>query len=132
MAAPRTCTFSAPRREGGEYMRLMALQAAGSVVGIPRGAPVVSDGTWHEVTLQILDDGRCALAIDERVVAISSDALSLELPMRIMIAGNSVGTTVEVGALEAWTGVRSDIDWSLVSALGATAGDSTRASRVKR
>jgi len=108
-------------------MRLMALDAASRIVGIPRGAPVVSDGAWHEVTLQIFDDGRCALAIDAKAVAVSQDALMLDLPLHVVIAGNSVGTTVEVGALEAWTGVRSDIDWSALSTPLAAAKNATRA-----
>ncbi len=105
------CTFFAPREEGGEFMRLAAFNVGSRIVAISRRAPNVADGAWHSLTLQLFSDGRCALAIDGNAVAISRNAVSIDKPVRLMIDGRSVKTTVEVGAIEAWSGVRSDIDW---------------------
>jgi hypothetical protein len=109
---PRSCSFNAPRQEGGEFMRVAAFMAASRSVPISRGAPNVADGSWHTVTLQIFSDGRCALAIDGAPVAISRNALVVDRPLHVMIDGRSVKTTVEVGGVETWSGVRGDMDWS--------------------
>lgn len=111
VGTPRSCSFHAPRQEGGEFMRVAAFMAASRSVPISRRARNVADGSWHTVTLQIFSDGRCALAIDGAPVAISRNALAVDRPLHVMIDGRSVKTTVEVGALETWSGVRGDIDW---------------------
>lgn len=122
----RHCTFHAPRGEGGEYMDLVAFVAAGVNATIPRSAPSIADGRWHDVTLQIFDDGRCALGIDGRAVSASMSTLPLDLPLRPVINGQSVKTTVEVGVLELWSGTRGDIDWTTLGVRVATKSDDRR------
>lgn len=111
---PRECVFGAPRAEGGEFMRLIAMTAAGTAVTLQRPAPVVTDAQWHAVTLQVFDDGRCGLAIDGQPVAVSENALRVDEPFRVLLEGQSQKTTVEVGAVEAWSGIKGDIDWSIL------------------
>ncbi len=109
---PHSCSFHAPRQEGGEFMGVSAFMTANRGVPISRRAPNVADSAWHTVALQIFSDGRCALALDGAPVAISRNTLPVDRPLHVMIDGRSVKTTVEVGALETWSGVRGDIDWS--------------------
>ncbi len=110
-AAPRTCQFTAPRREGGEFMRFSSFYAAIRPVAMERLAPTVTDSAWHTVVVQLFGDGRCALAIDGKSSAVSNNALLLDRPLRMVIEGQSVGTNVEAGAVEVWTGIRTGIDW---------------------
>jgi DNA-binding SARP family transcriptional activator len=108
---PRSCSFNAPRQEGGEFMRVSAFMTATRGVPISRQAPNVADSAWHTVTLQIFADGRCALAIDGEPVAISRNSLAVDRALHVSIDGRSVKTVAEVGKVEAWIGVRNDVDW---------------------
>ena len=126
--ARRHCIFLAPRAEGGEYMDLVAFVAAGVNATIPRSAPPVGDGRWHDVTLQVFGDGRCAVAIDGRAVAASTSTLALDLPLRPVISGQSVKTTIDVGIVEMWSGIRNDIDWSTLGVRAVTQASDPRAS----
>ena len=108
----RMCEMGAPRQEGGAFIDLISLIVSQSQVAFPRDPTPITDGKWHSISLQVLGDGRCALAIDSSVVAVSSNSILLDRRLRVLIEGQSEKTTVEVGAVEAWTGVRSDIDWT--------------------
>jgi hypothetical protein len=55
------------------------------------------------------------MALDGRPVWVSSATLPLHLPIRIHLWGNTAGTRMLVGPLEAWEGVRGDVDWRLVA-----------------
>jgi hypothetical protein len=106
-----TCTLAFPQGEGYDIMRWPGLTAAG--LNVPLSAPATfGDGRWHEATLQIMPDGRCGGALDGRVLGMSSRSLPLDRPLRLHIHGQSVKTTVSVGEVEAWTGVRPGIPWS--------------------
>lgn len=107
-----SCILYVPRGEGYDVMRWPGLSASG--VNVPIAAPVpFGDGRWHEATLQLLPDGRCAGAIDGTVLGVSGRAIPLDRPMRLQIHGQSVGTTVEVGEVELWTGVRPSVRWTV-------------------
>ncbi len=84
------------------------------------GGPIPIDrhansGTWYAVRVQILPDGRCALAVSGRPLWISDEPLRLDRPWRLFLHGNSVGTRMLVGPVEVWEGVRTDIDWGEVT-----------------
>lgn len=121
-AIPRSCMFLVPRGEGGQYMEMMSLSSASMPAPMPPWVRTVADGTWQRVTLQVFNDGRCGLAINEQAVAISGGTIQIDRPLRVVIEGQSVGTTVEVGPVEAWTGVRSDIDWSAIELMPDSVG----------
>jgi len=71
----------------------------------------MGDGTWHDLVLQFFPDGRCAVAIDGRPVAITKRATYKADSVMIAILGNSVGTNILVGPLEVRQGVYRGIDW---------------------
>ncbi len=94
--------MGAPRQEGGAFIDLISLIVPSKEVAFPRDATPITDSKWHSISLQVLGDGRCALAIDSSVVAVSSNSIRLDRPLRVLIEGQSEKTTVEVGAVEAW------------------------------
>ena len=71
----------------------------------------IHTGQWHRVRLQIFPDGTCGLAINGRAVGRSTTRVPLDRPYRVWTEGKSIGSTVLVGPLEVWTGVRTDVDW---------------------
>jgi DNA-binding SARP family transcriptional activator len=76
-------------------------------------APVPADaytGRPIDVVMQIFPDGRCAVALDEKVIW-TGPADFLEPSVRVMLAGNSVGTRVLVGRLRVGTGIHEGVDW---------------------
>ncbi len=127
---PRTCNMRAPREEGSAYLDALALSAGARGAAFRTTKLKVTDGKWHEITLQIMTDGICALAIDGEPVARSEIAVRLDAPLRIMIEGQSVGTIIDVGHVEAWTGVRSGIPWEILDTR-PTASKQLRASTTR-
>ncbi len=113
----RYCAVRVPRAEGGENLSLVLFFVGAQEVPL-RTQPRVIDGLPHTIDLQILGDGRCGLAIDGVVLAVSSHSIRTDKPLRVRIDGQSVGTKIRVGALEAWSGIRSGIDWNAMP--GAT------------
>ncbi len=110
-AAPRRCGFRFPRAEGGDAMRHGVLIVGGSGEPLKGPEAAVTHGEWHTFRLQLFRDGRCGLAIDGRVVRVSQSRIPLDEPLRVMIDGQSIGTTVRVGALQLWRGERLEIPW---------------------
>ena len=71
-------------------------------------------GGWYRLMLQVFADGRCGYAIDGKAVYVSRTSVLLPDSARVIIDGNSVGTRILVGAVQAGVGIRSDIDWRRV------------------
>ena len=51
-------------------------------------------GRWYRVRVQILDDGRCGVAIDGRPVWLSAGALATRRGLRAALSGNSDRTRI--------------------------------------
>jgi len=110
-SADRQCYLAIPRGEGGDEARQLAVTNGRHVTSV-RDAPVMAtDGAWHTVRLQLFRDGRCGVAIDGQVLALSRRAIPMDFPMRVIINGQSMFTTVRVGALSVWRGERHDVRW---------------------
>ncbi len=69
---------------------------------------------WHLARLQVFPDGTCGVAIDGVALARSSSRINTHTPYRLMAYGNSIDAEMLVGPLEAWTGVRTDVDWTVL------------------
>lgn len=69
-------------------------------------------GAWWTLRMQILPDGRCAVAINQRVLWISPEPISLDGEFRVRLGDESKGTKLLHGPLHVWSGVRTDIDWT--------------------
>jgi DNA-binding SARP family transcriptional activator len=106
------CGLVTPMAEGGEYIDMIGLIAGDEDVRPPTQLPRITDRKWHTVTIQTFPDGRCAFGLDGKPVAMSTTSMSRGRPLRVTITGQSVGTHIEIGAVEAWQGLRPDIDWN--------------------
>jgi hypothetical protein len=74
----------------------------------------LSSGAWWTLRLQILPDGRCGVAVNGKVVWLSSGSIALDNDFWLRLGDESLGTTLLHGPLQVWTGVRTDIDWTRV------------------
>ena len=108
------CVMHAPRAEGGEFVDVIDFAAAGKSVQLPR-APHV-DHRFELAFDHAAGLRRRAMRAGHRQHGhrVSNIALRRDRPLRVLIEGQSVGTTVEVGAVEAWSGIRNDINWNTV------------------
>lgn len=119
-----SCTLSYPNGEG-----MTGLRAFRSTAGVLPAPASVRDGHWITVDLQLLPDGRCAVAIDGVPRAVSRAPIPLDRPFRLVLSGQSVGARMLVGPLELWQGVRSDVDWSLLDAQPMHSSKAARGAR---
>ncbi|MDQ8154296.1 MAG: hypothetical protein P3B98_06495, partial [Gemmatimonadota bacterium] len=112
------CALGVPGDEGVVGLDYMSI--SGRVAGNVRVAasPNLYNGSWHRFRLQLLPDGRCALAIDGQPVGILQSNLS-QMPRAVvpLIAGHDrFGGQLVVGKFEAWSGVRGGVDWTALDA----------------
>ncbi len=106
-----SCSIKAPRGEGGNALDKIAFAAGGIGELAKRVATPITDGEWHVIRLQLFADGRCGLAIDGRVIAISENRVLLSKPLRVQLDGQSFRTKMLIGAVDMWQGERYDVDW---------------------
>lgn len=102
-----SCRLNMPRAEGGPMRGLLGLYAAGLSIPTRRVAPPFGDGAVHEAELQLYADGRCAVSLDGELLGVSENTVLLDMPLRVHLSGQSVGTLVEVEEVEVWEGVRT-------------------------
>jgi len=102
----------------GASSRVMVGLTGGSAehasVPTPRG---LYAGGWHTLRVQIFPDGRCGLAIDGKVLVLTSSARALAAPVVFNLHGHSVETEILAGRLELWTGVRGGVDWNVAASV---------------
>jgi DNA-binding SARP family transcriptional activator len=106
--ADRTCLLRLPQQEGGAFRDLVSLAGAGEIVARTHSLPPFGDGGVHEISIQLFTDGRCAFAIDGVMLGRSERPLRMDRPLRVVIEGQSVGTTAEVLSVNFWEGVKAD------------------------
>ncbi len=70
-------------------------------------------GGWFTVRLQLFPDGRCGVAVNGEPVGMGR--VSAGRAARLVLWGNSVGTTMAVGPVRVRQGVVTDIDWRRAS-----------------
>ncbi len=83
-------------------------------------------GTWYTVRLQLFPDGRCGFAVDGKPLWISENELPVHRPFRVVLQGRSYNTRMLVGPLQAWEGVRSDIDWGVLDSTAVSVAAAPR------
>lgn len=105
------CGFRIPLSEGRGNSQLLSVGAVIPDNGVlPVGDALA--GKWYEVQLQVFPDRTCGVAIDGRPVFRGRTAVEPGGDWHVQIDGQSVGTRMLVGPLEAWTGIRPGIDWN--------------------
>jgi hypothetical protein len=105
------CQIRYPGADGYVYLSRLGL-SAGLAYRIVAADPILRSGSWYKVRIQIFPDGRCGIALDGEPLWRGESQLSLDRPYRVLLLGKSVRTTILVGPLELWEGVRGDVDWS--------------------
>lgn len=99
---------------GAAHAELIVNTAAGGVAGRAPTPARLYDGSWHTVRLQLFADGRCGLAVDGVPLIVTAKPVTVRSPILLDLQGASVGTTIQVGRTEVWTGVRGGVDWESV------------------
>ncbi len=86
--------------------------ATGQRMNVP---PTFRTGKWFDLRIQFFSDGRCGFAVNGVPLWVSAPRALSASRVRVVFAGNSVGTTVLVGETMLRTGVPADIDWRRAS-----------------
>jgi DNA-binding SARP family transcriptional activator len=111
-----TCGLAYPSESGLAYLNeATVLGVTTQRLALGAEAKSLSGGQWWTLRIQMFPDGRCGLAINGRVVSLSSESLPLDLTYRLRLGDESAGTRILHGALLVWTGVRTDLDWTHAS-----------------
>jgi DNA-binding SARP family transcriptional activator len=113
------CGFSAPGSNSTSAHGAVQITSRQRVkrVPVPRA---LFDGTWHVLRLQLLEDGRCALAIDGVAVGDAGPVGGLPATAFVSIVGDDrFGGRLVVRHVEAWSGVRGGVDWTTLDVLPA-------------
>jgi DNA-binding SARP family transcriptional activator/DNA-binding transcriptional ArsR family regulator len=105
---------------GGEGLSgIERLSAVGGGKGVP--IPVdstLANGRWFRLRVQVFQDGTCGVAVNGRPLWRSTARVPLDQRYRIWIAGNSANTRILAGPLEVWSGVKRDVEWTVVGGSG--------------
>ncbi len=109
----RLCSTAYPTGEG-LVGKLRLGHAAGPWSRVLPVDSVLGDGRTFRLRLQLFPDGRCGLALDGRPVSISDYALPLDLPFAIRLGYAAYQGQVLHGPIQAWRGVRDDVQWELL------------------
>ena len=106
-----TCAATFPPGDGSYFnKRLGANGGVNPLITLdPVLAKLLPSGSWWTLRLQILPDGRCVVAVNNKVLWISTQPIPLDEPFRLWIGDSSPNTKLLHGPLQMWTGVRTDI-----------------------
>lgn len=118
--APQCRLIYAGGLEGAHYADSLQLDVSGQAIRVA-AAPALRTGAWYDVVLQWLPDGRCAVAINRRVVAIARLAYQMSGETRLFLYGNAFRTQMLVGELQVTRGVDRSLDWGEILARGEMA-----------
>lgn len=107
------CAFHYPAGEGPQAVTSVPWYwSARAALG--QRAAQLHDGHWYRLRMQLLPDGRCAMAIDGKPILIGT-LRNGGRSVRVFLYGMSVGTRMLAGELTVTRGVPRDIDWSRLS-----------------
>lgn len=99
---------------GAHYPRTLRNDQLEMTDGLRTSGPVparLAAGDWTRLRLQIFPDGRCGVAVNGRAVVVGERRVALGSHVMLVLHGYSHRTTMRVGALDVWRGVRQDVDW---------------------
>lgn len=114
------CDLEYPSMEGALGLKRLGFSAGEasmtSVVG-----PWIRERRWWTLRMQLMPDGRCAVAINGKPVWMSATPIEVRAAYRVVLSYAAARPTVFHGPLEIWEGVRQDIDWSVLDSLNGRA-----------
>ena len=107
------CSAGFPAMHGrAGRTHLAANLGVSDVVEVGPDSAALATGAWWTLRMQLFPDGRCGIAVNGRVVWISSGAVPLDAPFWIRLGDESAFATLLHGPLKIWTGVRTDVAWT--------------------
>jgi len=114
MASAWNCSVTFPNGEGTRALRFFALTSGASLAtpDVPAG---LYAGEWRRIRVQLFPEGRCGVAIDGVPVSVIAANVPPGVPAALFLQGKSVGSSLLVGPLEVWRGVRRDVRWEEVA-----------------
>lgn len=96
--------------EGAGYAE--AVSTFGSAFPPSRGLMKrMASGSWYDVVMQILPDGRCMVLIDNQIISLGTPAINVLRPFLLLLYGSSVNTRVLLGPLRVTRGIHADLEW---------------------
>ncbi|MFN2317395.1 MAG: AAA family ATPase [Gemmatimonadales bacterium] len=104
------CAFQYPASEGPAFRSKAGFSSVSAKVEVDLPPPFRS-GAWYVVRIQRFPDHTCGLAINGEFISRLPASGPPPEHVSIGLSGQTVGTAMLVGPLEAWTGVRTDIAW---------------------
>ncbi len=108
-----SCGFDIPGGEGAAAMGLA--RATSNQLGHEfRADSVLRTGSWYRLRIQLFPDGTCGVALDGIPIFRGRAVLDPQHFWNFSLYGQTVGTRMLVGPLQVWTGVRTDVDWSIL------------------
>ena len=107
------CGATYPAGDGsyGES-RIAAIASMAVLLDLGTISERIRTGSWWTLRIQILPDGRCGIAVENKVVWLSPEPIPIDGEFRLRLGDSSAGTRLLHGSLQVWTGVRTDIDWT--------------------
>jgi DNA-binding SARP family transcriptional activator len=106
------CGANFPVASGTHAHSVLSAQTnVSEAIEMGAAAAQLASGKWWTLRVQILPDGRCGIAVNNKVVWLSAGAISLAREFRLRLGDESYGATLLHGPLQIWTGVRTDINW---------------------
>lgn len=81
-------------------------------VDLGSAAERLGSGEWWTLRVQILPDGRCGVAVNDHVVWLSPEPISLDSEFYLRLGDESAGAKLLHGPLQLWSGVGTDVKWS--------------------
>lgn len=106
----RMCGITYPATAAGRNEQRIGVVAGGLYWPV-RAPDGLARGAWYTVRIQVLADGRCGVAINGIPQRVVNRAVPLGDSALIIIQSYSHRTRQQVGRLDAWIGVKPDIDW---------------------
>jgi hypothetical protein len=107
------CTLSTQAGEGFTFADRIAAGYGSTSKTYPADSSVHA-GRPVRFRVQLFEDGRCGVAVNGVPIAMSEQPVTDSAPVRVRVALHSYKTRVRIGPLDAWRGVRTDIDWSRI------------------
>jgi hypothetical protein len=106
-----TCGLSYPAGQNRALVDSISVAIWSESVRLP--APSGSrTGAWIRARVQVLPDGRCAVAINGKPMFISESRADFGRNLRAVLDGDSYQTHARIGPVTLWRGVPNDIDWA--------------------
>ncbi len=110
-----SCQLGFPGGEGVAVRRRVSL-SLGTELSSAVAPTMLVEGAWSWLEVQVLPDGRCGVAVDDKPLGLSRDRQRTARPVEAMVYGYSHRTQTLVDTVEVYTGVLHPAWWTALDA----------------